>query len=682
MSQTIKLKTSSTPASVPSTGDLILGELAVNTHDGKLYFKKNDGSESIKVIDPDKVAPVQSVYGRTGDVIANVNDYAAFYLQDLTSESISDLADVSTSLLQTGDYLSWNGSGFENKPFKDYVGMEVGVLTQFQADGVDDMLDGKTVGTTVDHEVGQVWSSGQSAWRVDSVSAPMTIADFTLLSHMYLGDTGVANGNPDNLTLLTTYNAVAVAAKKRTILPIGTTDISAEWKVIDGSYITAVSTTDSILTLTDSASKEQNVITNEQNVRSTANTGNSNIVIEGFVIDGNYTRITPPYTGVESTGGCGIGFAFVRNARVSNMRIYDCNKHGIDINAKLYNSSSTGDPESYQDGESRHILIEFCDVSGCGDDQITTHFCRDVTIAWCYTHDTGDFYSVGNSNGFEIDDGSSDVKIFGGFAINCSRGVQVKGHDYAPAASDIKIIGLTCENNGQNFVLLHAGFDEGTRSRSAFDVRITDCTSIVPRKKNAETRARRHLSIQSYDNVNITNFTCIGTYTLVPATDPSNTSDRGGDHAIVMFGGARNIQFTGLTIRGEVDYTTCIQLNNTCEDVTFFNTILYQCTGDGFVVESGTEGVRVNRVRARTNRTPTPEYVFRSVNSPTALNYSVEDVRYSGYSYAYRLATAQYVDPIKLDNLDNGNIMIRNLPTTDPSVTGQLWNDGGTIKIS
>lgn len=47
MSNKIKLKRSSSPSSVPQLVDLSLGELAVNTFDGKIFFKKDDGSESI-----------------------------------------------------------------------------------------------------------------------------------------------------------------------------------------------------------------------------------------------------------------------------------------------------------------------------------------------------------------------------------------------------------------------------------------------------------------------------------------------------------------------------------------------------------------------------------------------------------------------------------------------------------
>ena len=46
----IKLKRSSVESKVPSVSDLTLGELAVNTYDGKLFFKKNNGSDSLESI--------------------------------------------------------------------------------------------------------------------------------------------------------------------------------------------------------------------------------------------------------------------------------------------------------------------------------------------------------------------------------------------------------------------------------------------------------------------------------------------------------------------------------------------------------------------------------------------------------------------------------------------------------
>ena len=64
MANGIQLKRSAVPGKVPTTTDLQLGELGVNTHDGKVYLKKNvGGTESIV-----EVGPVASVAGKTGVV--------------------------------------------------------------------------------------------------------------------------------------------------------------------------------------------------------------------------------------------------------------------------------------------------------------------------------------------------------------------------------------------------------------------------------------------------------------------------------------------------------------------------------------------------------------------------------------------------------------------------------------
>ena len=47
MANQILLKQSSVANSVPTTSDLAFGELAVNTHDGKVYFKVDPGTGAV-----------------------------------------------------------------------------------------------------------------------------------------------------------------------------------------------------------------------------------------------------------------------------------------------------------------------------------------------------------------------------------------------------------------------------------------------------------------------------------------------------------------------------------------------------------------------------------------------------------------------------------------------------------
>ena len=50
MAQTIILKRSGLAGKVPDTGSLNLGEVAINTFDGKVFFKRSGSVESIQEI--------------------------------------------------------------------------------------------------------------------------------------------------------------------------------------------------------------------------------------------------------------------------------------------------------------------------------------------------------------------------------------------------------------------------------------------------------------------------------------------------------------------------------------------------------------------------------------------------------------------------------------------------------
>lgn len=50
MAQVVKLKRTSVQGRIPSTANLELGELAINTHDGRIFFQKDDGTLSIQEI--------------------------------------------------------------------------------------------------------------------------------------------------------------------------------------------------------------------------------------------------------------------------------------------------------------------------------------------------------------------------------------------------------------------------------------------------------------------------------------------------------------------------------------------------------------------------------------------------------------------------------------------------------
>jgi len=97
MAQTIKLKRSATSGAIPSTSSLELGEVAINTYDGKMYIKKNvSGTETVV-----EVGSGQSIFQYTNPGLIEY-EYTATANQ--TTFSGSD-ANSATLLYEAGSIL-------------------------------------------------------------------------------------------------------------------------------------------------------------------------------------------------------------------------------------------------------------------------------------------------------------------------------------------------------------------------------------------------------------------------------------------------------------------------------------------------------------------------------------------------------------------------------------------------
>ena len=80
MANTVKLKRSSVSGKVPLTSDLSLGEIAVNTNDGRLYMLKNDGTAAVVEI---------GSMGANGAISENSNTIAASYTMRTNYNGVS-----------------------------------------------------------------------------------------------------------------------------------------------------------------------------------------------------------------------------------------------------------------------------------------------------------------------------------------------------------------------------------------------------------------------------------------------------------------------------------------------------------------------------------------------------------------------------------------------------------------
>ena len=68
MANIVKVKRSATPSKVPTTSDIDLGEIAVNTYDGKMYIKKDNGTASVVEIGAGGGSGTVTSVGGTGTV--------------------------------------------------------------------------------------------------------------------------------------------------------------------------------------------------------------------------------------------------------------------------------------------------------------------------------------------------------------------------------------------------------------------------------------------------------------------------------------------------------------------------------------------------------------------------------------------------------------------------------------
>ena len=126
MANVVKLKRSAVSGNVPSTSQLELGEVALNTFDGDLFFKKDNGTESIvsvvttngtqtltnKTLDDVSLTGTVTFdgsAGSTGQVLVSAGEGGAPVWGDF---ALDNLTDVSVSGATTQQVLKFNGTSW------------------------------------------------------------------------------------------------------------------------------------------------------------------------------------------------------------------------------------------------------------------------------------------------------------------------------------------------------------------------------------------------------------------------------------------------------------------------------------------------------------------------------------------------------------------------------------------
>ena len=96
MANKIQVKRSAVPAKVPTTGDLDLGELAINTYDGVIYLKKDNGTASIVQVGGGGSGDVVGPSSATDNAVARFNSTTGKLIQN-SGVTIDDNSNVTAN---------------------------------------------------------------------------------------------------------------------------------------------------------------------------------------------------------------------------------------------------------------------------------------------------------------------------------------------------------------------------------------------------------------------------------------------------------------------------------------------------------------------------------------------------------------------------------------------------------
>ena len=235
MANTIKIKRSAVPAKAPTTGDLALGELALNTYDGKLYTKKDNGTASIvelsAVPDGDKGDITVSASGATWTIDSGVVTSAKITDLTIVDGDISATAGIAVSKLADGapsQLLQTNsaGTGVEWTNNVDIPGtLDVTGLATFDGRIAAGALSGvaPAIGTpssvlvgfgdyndTATATSGTVAHAANCTINDQDFSATNTSVTYTNASTLYI------NGQPNASTNVTITNAYSLYINRGT----------------------------------------------------------------------------------------------------------------------------------------------------------------------------------------------------------------------------------------------------------------------------------------------------------------------------------------------------------------------------------------------------------------------------------------------------------------------------------
>lgn len=344
--------------------------------------------------------------------------------------------------------------------------------------------------------------------------------------------------------------------KGRILIPEGTFLVSSTIIIPSNTHLSGEGK-DSVIKMKSNVGRDTSLMrTGERGIKK------ENIILQDFTLDFNRERwsVSGGVTLKDTDGGdqdndqTTLSICFSEYVLVKNVRCIDGYKHNIDVCAPRYPENNNG--STYDNEPSRYVTLQNCFTSGSGDDNITTHFSSDILIKGCRSIHPSGIRTEQNCNCFEIDDGSRNVTMINCTAIGGHKGLQIKGHSYAPAPYNVVVDDFKTYNNTTGIDIKHMDFETGIgtqKSPTARNVNLSNIVVAAPRDFTSEggvlEQAQRGIRVSSYEDVKLVNV-YVSDDTVDMADDflaSSTTRSRG---IVRVMEGASNVMFKNLNIVG------------------------------------------------------------------------------------------------------------------------------------